>query len=142
MSRVRGRSLLLIEDSREVVQLLVALLKPLGVKITAAADGASALRTAREMPLDLILTDLQLPDMDGLQAIRAIKEDAPHLKKVPVVVLTGHASPDNIREAVELGVVDFLVKPAFLSNAGLERIRRALEDAPPAVAPRSYPSGS
>ncbi len=136
MSRARSRSILLIEDSQEVVQLLLALLKPLGAKITAAADGTAALRAARETPPDLILTDLQLPDMDGLQAVRAIKDDAPRLRQVPVVVLTGHANPENIREAVELGVVDFLVKPAFLSQGGLERIRRALEAAPPPAAPR------
>ncbi len=138
MSTVRGRSILLIEDSEDVVRLLVTLLKPLGVKIRAAADGAAAFRAAREAPPDLILTDLQLPDMDGLQAVRAIKEDDARLQRVPVVVLTGHANPENIREAVELGVVDFLVKPSFLSAAGLERIRRALEAAPP-PAPRPSP---
>lgn len=138
LARVRERRILLIEDSEDVVRLLVALLKPLGVKITAAADGAAALRATREASPDLIVTDLQLPDMDGLQAVRAIKEGASHLRQVPVVVLTGHANPENIREAVELGVVDFLVKPAFLSNAGLERIRRALDAAPP-PAPRANP---
>lgn len=130
MNRSRGRSLLLIEDSRDVVDLLLELLKPLGARVVTAGDGASALRAARELGPDLILADLNLPDMDGLRAVRAIKEDLPQLARIPVVVITGHANPENIREAVELGVLDFLVKPAGLSKAGIERIRRALDSAP------------
>jgi two-component system, NtrC family, response regulator AtoC len=137
MSRVRGRSILLIEDSEDVARLLVELLRPLGVKVEVAVDAAAALSMARSVQPDLILTDLRLPDMDGLAAVRAIKDDTPALARTPVVVLTGHASPENIREAVDLGVVDFLIKPTFLSKAGLERIRRALESAPPRTERRS-----
>jgi two-component system OmpR family response regulator len=141
MSRTRGRSILLIEDSEDVVHLLVELLKPLGVRVAAAGDGASALRAARDVRPDLILADLHLPDTDGLTTVRLIKEAFPDLARTPVVVITGHANPENIREAVELGVIDFLVKPAFLSKAGLERIRRALESAPPKTERRSVQSG-
>ena len=141
MSRTRGRSLLLIDDSEDVVHLLIELLKPLGLRIVAVGDGTSALGAARDARPDLILVDLQLPDMDGLSAVRLIKEALPELARTPVVVITGHANPENIREAVELGVIDFLVKPAFLSKAGLERIRRALESAPPKTERRSVQPG-
>lgn len=126
------RVILLIEDNVDVVRFLSKLLAPLGAELVPAADGEAARAAAKRSPPDLLIVDLVLPGMSGLDAVRAIKQDDPRLARTPVVVLTGHPSPDNIREAVDLGVVDYLVKPTFLSEAGLDRLRRALDAAPPA----------
>ena len=136
MGKTRERTILLIEDNEDVVRFLLRLLEPLGAEVVAAADGEAARRASKTRPPDLMLVDLVLPGMSGLDAVRAIKKDDPRLAATPVVVLTAHPSPDNIREAVDLGVVDFLMKPAFLSEAGLDRIRRALDAAPKAPDPR------
>jgi CheY-like chemotaxis protein len=136
MGNTREKTILLIEDNEDVVRFLLKLLEPLKAKVVAAEDGEAARKASKTTPPDLLLVDLVLPGMSGLEAVRAIKKDDRRLASTPVVVLTGHPSPDNIREAVELGVVDFLMKPAFLSEAGLERIRRALAAAPPAPAPK------
>jgi CheY-like chemotaxis protein len=130
MKKAPERTILLIEDNDEVVRFLVRLLEPLGAVLVPAPDGEAARKAAKRTPPDLMIVDLVLPDMGGLDAVRAIKKDDPRLASTPVVVLTAHPSPDNIREAVDLGVVDYLVKPTFLSEAGLERIRRALALAP------------
>lgn len=130
MKKPPDRTILLIEDNDEVVRFLVRLLEPLGAVLVAAPDGDAARKASKRTPPDLMIVDLVLPDMGGLDAVRAIKKDDPRLASTPVVVLTAHPSPDNIREAVDLGVVDYLVKPTFLSEAGLERIRRALALAP------------
>lgn len=136
MKKTPDRTILLIEDNDEVVRFLVRLLEPLGAELVAAPDGDRARKASKRTPPDLMIVDLVLPDMGGLDAVRAIKKDDPRLESTPVVVLTAHPSPDNIREAVDLGVVDYLVKPSFLSEAGLERIRRALALAPKAPASR------
>jgi two-component system response regulator MtrA len=132
MGKKSERTILLIEDNADVVRFLLKLLEPLGARIVAAADGEAARKASKAAPPDLMLVDLVLPGMSGLDAVREIKKDDPRLVPAPVVVLTAHPSPDNIREAVDLGVVDFLMKPAFLSEAGLDRIRRALDAAPKA----------
>ncbi len=137
MGKTPGRAILLIEDNADVVRFLTRLLEPLGAEVVATADGEAARKASKATPPDLMIVDLRLPGMDGLEAVRAIKKDDPRLAATPVVVLTGHPSPDNIREAVDLGVVDYLVKPTFLSEAGLDRIRRALEAAPKAPARRT-----
>jgi two-component system response regulator MtrA len=139
MGKATARAILLIEDNADVVRFMVRLLEPLGAEVVSAADGEAARKASKKTPPDLMIVDLVLPGMSGLDAVRAIKKDDPRLDATPVVVLTGHPSPDNIREAVDLGVVDYLVKPTFLSEAGLDRIRRALEAAPKAPAPRSKP---
>lgn len=126
------RTVLLIEDNAEVAAFLQRLLEPLGAELLCAPDGDSALRLSKRNPPDLILVDLLLPGMGGLDAVRAIKREDRRLGPTPVVVLTAHPNPENIREAVDLEVVDFLVKPTFLSEAGLDRIRRALDAAPKA----------
>ena len=110
--------------------LLLRLMEELQADVRLAATGEEAIRAAVEAKPDLIVADLMLPDMDGLAAVGRIREKlgagAP-----PVVVLTGHASPENIREAVDLGVVDFLTKPAALTDRTAEsRIRRLLEARP------------
>ena len=137
MGKTPERAILLVEDNPDVVRFLARLLEPLGAAVVAAADGEAARKASKATPPDLMIVDLMLPGMGGLEVVRAIKKDDPRLAATPVVVLTGHPSPDNIREAVDLGVVDYLVKPTFLSEAGLERIRRALEAAPKAPARRS-----
>jgi CheY-like chemotaxis protein len=136
MGKTREKTILLIEDNEDVVRFLLKLLEPLQARVVAAADGEAARKASKATPPDLLLVDLVLPGMSGLDAVRAIKKDDRRLAATPVVVLTGHPSPDNIREAVDLGVVDFLMKPAFLSEAGLERVRRALAAAPPAPEPK------
>ena len=136
MGQSPGRVILLIEDNADVVRFLTRLLEPLGAKVVATSDGEAARKASKASPPDLMIVDLMLPGMGGLEAVRAIKKDDPRLDATPVVVLTGHPSPDNIREAVDLGVVDYLVKPTFLSEAGLDRIRRALDAAPKAPDPK------
>jgi two-component system OmpR family response regulator len=125
MRKAGRKRILVVEDDAHVARLLELLLKPLDADVERVADGATAVASALARPPDLILADFQLPDMTGLEAIRRLRDRLPELP-IPVVVLTGHPNPENIKEAVELGVVDFLTKPDSLSAKGVERIRRIL----------------
>jgi CheY-like chemotaxis protein len=124
------RKILLIEDDPDVVRLLVLLLGALDAEVATAPDGAAGLAFAAANKPDLILMDLNLPRMDGFEAIRALRADQA-FADLPVIVLTAHANPENIRRAVDVGADDFLVKANLLAGEGLDRVGRALEARPP-----------
>ena len=130
MGRTGRKRVLVVEDDPHVAGLIVRLVERLQAEVRLASTGAAALKSAVEENPDLILADLVLPDMDGLAAVRRIRE-ALGAGAPAVVVLTGYASPENIREAVDLGVADFLTKPLALTDPSAEhRLRRLLESLP------------
>lgn len=142
MGRTGRKRVLVIEDDPHVARLLVRWMEKLQAEVRVAATGGEAVRSAVAEKPDLILADLLLPDMDGLEAVGKIREQLGRAAP-PVVVLTGHASPENIRQAVDQGVVDFLTKPTALTDPSAEdRIRRLLEGGPaPEKARRRSPGG-
>lgn len=123
------RKILIIEDDPDVLRLLVTVLRPLNAEILTAPDGLSGVAMATAEKPHLIIMDIQMPRMNGLDAIRTLRgfED---LADVPVIVLTAFANPENIRDAVEVGADDFLIKANVVAGEGLERIRQALEARP------------
>jgi CheY-like chemotaxis protein len=119
------KKVLVVEDDEEVTRLVVELLKPMGVEVLTAADGVEGTgRAAIEKP-NLILVDLMMPRMGGLELIRTLKGDRRYAQ-LPIIVLTGNASAESVKEAAKLGVVDFLLKANLLAGTGLDRVRRAL----------------
>jgi DNA-binding NtrC family response regulator len=96
-----------VPDTRESLQELLRL--TLKLEVDTAADGAAALGALRTRPYSLLITDLRMPKLDGLQLIEAVrKEQLP----VTVIVTTGEASVADAVEAMRLGAYDFLTKPA------------------------------
>jgi two-component system alkaline phosphatase synthesis response regulator PhoP len=80
-----------------------------GFTVVAAVDGEAALTAARAQHFDLILLDLLMPKMDGLDVLRALKQD-PTTRSMPVAILTNASREVERRTAAELGAVDFLIK--------------------------------
>jgi len=79
-------------------------------EVLEASDGMSALEMLINHPCDLVVLDLRMPVMDGIQTLRAIRR-SPTQGSVPVVMLTGIADEAFVTEALKLGVVDYLIKP-------------------------------
>ncbi len=105
-----GRQVLLVEDD-PVNQLIArALLEDSGLVVSRASDGEQALEQCAERDFDLILMDIQMPRMDGLQATRHIRALARHAA-TPIVALTANAFVEDRRSAVAAGMNDFLAKP-------------------------------
>jgi PAS domain S-box-containing protein len=102
--------ILLVEDNEVNQRLLSRLLCDSGFDITLAQNGAIALEILSDKTFDLILMDLQMPVMDGHEAIRHIKED-PNLSDIPIVALTAHAMKKDKQRALDAGCVGFLTKP-------------------------------
>ncbi len=104
------RRALVIDDSRSSRRLLIDLLRPRGWRLEEAADGLQALKLLRSTPYDLVFTDLEMPQLGGMDLLREMKS-ATGLQEIPVVVVSSREEEQYQKEAAELGAVAYLVKP-------------------------------
>jgi CheY-like chemotaxis protein len=105
-----AKKILVVEDNAMNLELVSDILEAHGYEVFQAQGGVEALETAvREQP-DLILMDLQLPEMDGLEATRMLKKD-PSTRSVKVVALTAHAMLGDEEKAREAGCTGYIAKP-------------------------------
>ncbi len=126
---------LLVEDDLRMPELLANLLQDDHVALASASCASDGLRLARGKPLDLILLDLGLPGINGLELLRQLKE-CPETQGIPVIVLTAWNSTKDKLRGFELGAVDYLTKP--FEPAEL-RARAAGRSAHQATAGRTHP---
>ncbi|MEO6121348.1 MAG: response regulator transcription factor [Acidimicrobiales bacterium] len=99
--------ILLVDDDATVTEVLTRYLEREGFAVDSAADGDTALERARADPPDLVVLDLMLPGIDGLEVCRRLRQDAP----VPVVMLTARGDESDRIAGLELGADDYVVKP-------------------------------
>jgi CheY-like chemotaxis protein len=102
---------LLVEDNRINQQLALVLLKRLGYTADLAENGIQAVAASRAKRYALILMDMQMPEMDGLQATQAIRKNCPCNLKTPIVALTANAMQSDRDACQAAGMDDFLSKP-------------------------------
>jgi two-component system chemotaxis response regulator CheY len=104
-------SCLVVEDSPMMRQLLVfALARVRRIQVTEAEDGVDALRKLAAQKFDLILTDINMPVMDGLKLVKRIRADANHAN-TPIVVITTEGSTEDRQRAMALGANAYITKP-------------------------------
>ncbi len=104
---------LLVDDEADFIAVLGKRLEARGLSVVTAADGAEALEAVREKPFDLVILDLYMADMDGIETLKEIlKLD----KKAQVILLTGYYTSKKSDEAIKHGAVDFLEKPADIQD--------------------------
>lgn len=118
-------NILLLHRDPEFARLVRDRLERHGVLVKMSSDGVEAVELAVADPPDLILADLDLSRLGGLDALRIIKA-VKRLSDLPTVILTDRADPEGIREAVELDAADYVLRSAFLEGDGVERILKAL----------------
>ncbi len=119
-----GELILIIDDNIDIVQFLADLLQPLDYRILSAPDGKNGLALAQTEPIDLILLDLNLPDITGLEILEALREQK---CTAAVILMTLHGSENVAARALRMGVRDYLIKPFDLEEL-LYSIERALEE--------------
>jgi len=107
-----------VEDDAAIRDVLCELLRRDGATVHACADGSSALPTVGAVHPDVVLLDLGLPDVNGFDLLRALRD----VTAVPVIVLSGYASESDRVLALELGADDYVVKP-FLARELVARVR-------------------
>jgi two-component system phosphate regulon response regulator PhoB len=120
----RRRRVLIVEDEQDLCQLLEHNLSRDGFDVTVAYTGEEGLRLIGEQPLDLVLLDLMLPQMDGLEVCRRVKRD-PATADVPIVMVTAKGEEPDIVTGLELGADDYITKP-FSPRVLLARVRAVL----------------
>ena len=106
----RKVQVLIIEDDEAFRFLLRMHLSAQGYEVQVAEDGVAGGRALLDHPPDLIVSDVNMPFLDGFQLLSLIRSDA-HTAAIPVILLSGSSDSDTMAKAVELGAADFLIKP-------------------------------
>lgn len=104
------KAILIVEDDPMSLKLIRDLLRVSGYATIEATDGKMGVALARDMKPDLIIMDIQLPEMDGIEATRILKTD-PTTKDIPIVALTAYAMASDKRRMQEAGCNDYITKP-------------------------------
>ncbi len=112
---------LLVDDEAEFVEVIAERMENRGLQVSTANDGQTALKIASEKYFDAIILDLAMPGMDGIETLKRLLIQNPDLQ---VILLTGKATLEKGIEAVKLGAVEFLEKPAKIDLL-LEKILKA-----------------
>jgi class 3 adenylate cyclase len=103
-------TLLVVDDNRVNRLLLGRALEQLGHTVTFAENGREALEALRRRPVDLVLLDIEMPEMDGYQVLAALAAD-PRLRDIPVVMMSSVEEVDSVARCIEMGAEDYLFKP-------------------------------
>jgi two-component system, chemotaxis family, chemotaxis protein CheY len=125
---VEHLKILIVEDNQHMRSLLRSLLNSVGIReIIEANNGASALDALREKKCDLVLSDLSMMPMDGLEFSRAVRtgNHSPN-PFVPIIMITGHTERHRVEEARDAGVTEFLAKP-ITAHSLFSRIAEIME---------------
>jgi DNA-binding NtrC family response regulator len=137
---------LLVDDEERFRKTTARLLKGNGLEVLTAASGKEAIHEVTTNAYDVIILDVRMPEMSGIEALKEIKKIKPG---VEVIMLTGHASVDTAFEILKLGACDYLFKPCSVEEL-MDKIDRAYESklsrektlAVPGAAPAPAPTGS
>jgi two-component system chemotaxis sensor kinase CheA len=119
------RRLLVVDDSLTTRTLVRSILETAGYDVAVAVDGADALRVLRSQPIDLVVSDLQMPNLDGFALTTEIRRD-PRLRSVPVVLVTSLDAPEHRERGAAAGADAYIVKSAFDQAQLLDTIGRLL----------------
>ena len=121
----RRRRLLVVDDSFTTRELIRSILQSAGYDVTAAVDGADALEKLRAQPFDLVVSDVEMPRLDGFQLTASICAGQAH-QVVPVVLITSLASEEQRRRGLEAGARAYIVKSQFNQESLLDVVRQLL----------------
>ncbi len=116
-----SEKVLLVDDEQEFLEIMSERMRARGMIVTTTGSADQALSIIEKESFDAIIMDFQMPEMDGMEALKAIKKKKPELQ---IILLTGYATVEKTVEAMKIGATDFLEKPADL-EALVEKIKNA-----------------
>jgi DNA-binding response OmpR family regulator len=117
--------ILVVDDDQGLLDLLERMLTRLGAVPSIVETGGEALEALKSQQFDLVILDLMLPDIDGLDVLAQIREEL-HLDELPVIILSALANPDIISRGLAIGADGYLTKP-YLPNTLTSRVQTLLE---------------
>jgi DNA-binding response OmpR family regulator len=117
------KTILVIEDSATQALHLQALLAEAGLQVVCAQNGRAGLKMAHQAHPDLIVLDVQLPDMNGFHVCQDLKSQN-DTQRIPIIMLTRHNDPEAVVLGLQTGVVDYIPKDAFADAVLIETLRQ------------------
>jgi DNA-binding NtrC family response regulator len=110
--------ILIVDDEDSVRDYLSMMLEREGYEVSSSDTGKKALKLYSKKAYDVVITDIQMPAMSGMEVLTALREDDPTL---PVIIITGHASQESAIEALNMGAFYYLLKPVTSSGRSILR---------------------
>ena len=122
------RTILVVDDSPTVVKFVSFALKKSGFKVITAGDGMQAVERLSNMEgsVDLIITDLNMPNMDGYSLIATLRQNPEH-RKTPIIILSSEADADDREQGLQVGASSYLIKP-FRSTVLLNEVSKYIKE--------------
>lgn len=105
-----SKTILIVDDSPMNIQILGLFIKSAGFNLQFATDGESALNTLKKETVDLIISDIRMPGMDGFELLETINKSS-KLKNIPIILLSADCNEEDLIKGKVLGAVDYLTKP-------------------------------
>lgn len=115
--------ILLADDEKDFVEMLLLRLEAVGHDVTPAYSGDECLKILEQKTIDVVILDVKMPGMDGIETLKEIKKEHPEIE---VILMTGHGSIEAANEGKAFGAYDYLLKPADF-NMLLEKMAEALK---------------
>ncbi len=115
---------LVIDDESVICDACEMVLSEKGHSVAISTNGTDGLRAIRQQAYDIVLLDMKLPDMDGMQILKTVLEEKPDLC---IIVMTGYSSISNAVEAIKQGADNYLAKP-FTDDELIEAVEKACQD--------------
>lgn len=121
------KKILVVDDNQDVRDLIVHILSADGFHVFSAAGGANGLAILKANEIDLVLLDVMMPEMSGLEVLEEIRNGSnKKIREIPVMMITAKSGTDDIDRALALGANSYLVKP-FRGNTVREKVRTLLD---------------
>jgi DNA-binding response OmpR family regulator len=114
---------LIVDDEEDFLETIVKRLQARNIEVTGAESGYQALELINDGNFDVVILDVKMPGLDGIETLREMKKKKP---LVEVIMLTGHASVESGIQGMQLGAFDYVMKPVALDEL-LEKMRQAYE---------------
>ena len=126
MTRIPTK-VLVVDDEKDFVEMFSLRLEEIGEKVTSVNSGQECLEMLEKVAIDVVILDIKMPGMDGIETLRKIKKNFP---LVEVIMLTGHGTVETAVEGMKLGASDYLLKPADFDEltAKLEIARKRKDE--------------
>ena len=121
------KKILIIEDQEILADLLQKKLTMSGYQVSLAPDGEKGLGLMRQLRPDLVLLDILMPKIDGLEVLAAVQKDG-DLNKIPVIVISNSGQPAEIEKIKKLGAKDWLVKTDFNIQEIIQKVKKQIGD--------------
>lgn len=123
-----AKKILIIDDEMLVIESVERLLRTQGYDVTSCQTGRDAVESVKKSDFDLIITDIRMPDLNGIDALSKIREVLKEKggKRIPEICITGYADDETTQRAERLGVSDYIYKPFDLKDF-LDRVKRVLK---------------